>query len=77
MENVESEFIKQRDEGRMWFGADGKGIPRRKTYLSEREGKNVWTWWDNKGVGHSQEATKEIGKSSVRQQLLTIQNLFD
>ena len=60
--NVESEFIKQRDEGRMWFGADGKGIPRRKTYLSEREGKNVWTWWDNKGVGHSQEATKEIGK---------------
>ena len=60
--NVESEFIKQRDEGRMWFGADGKGTPRRKTYLSEREGKNVWTWWDNKGVGHSQEATKEIGK---------------
>lgn len=38
--NVESEFIKQRDEGRMWFGADGKGIPRRKTYLSEREGIN-------------------------------------
>ena len=26
--NVESEFIKQRDEGRMWFGADGKGISR-------------------------------------------------
>lgn len=22
----------------MWFGVDGKGIPRRKTYLSEREG---------------------------------------
>ena len=44
----------------MWFGTDGKGIPRRKTYLSEREGKNVWTWWDNKTVGHTQEATKEI-----------------
>ena len=38
MENVESEFIKQRGEGRMWFGVDGKGIPRQKTYLSEREG---------------------------------------
>ena len=46
----------------MWFGTDGKGIPRRKTYLYEREGKNVWTWWDNKSVGHTQEATKEIAK---------------
>ena len=60
--NIESEFIKQRDDGRIWFGADGMGIPRRKTYLSEREGKNVWTWWDNKSVGHTQEATKEISK---------------
>ena len=51
--NIESEFIKQRDDGRIWFGADGMGIPRRKTYLSEREGKNVWTWWDNKSVGHT------------------------
>ena len=60
--NIESEFIRQRDEGRIWFGTDGNGFPRRKTYLSEREGKNIWTWWDNKGVGHSQEATREIGK---------------
>ena len=60
--NIESEFIKQRDDGRIWFGADRMGIPRRKTYLSEREGKNVWTWWDNKSVGHTQEATKEISK---------------
>lgn len=58
--NVESEFIKQCQEGRMWFGKDGKGIPRRKTYLSEREGKNVWTWWPNSEVGHSQEATQEV-----------------
>ena len=60
--NIESEFLKQVEEGRMWFGTDGKGIPRRKTYLYEREGKNVWTWWDNKSVGHTQEATKEIAK---------------
>lgn len=58
--NVESEFLKQCEEGRMWFGKDGKGIPRRKTYLSEREGKNVWTWWPNSEVGHSQEATQEV-----------------
>lgn len=60
--NIESEFLKQKEEGRMWFGVDGNGIPRRKTYLNEREGKNVWTWWDNKSVGHSQEATKEMAK---------------
>ena len=60
--NIESEFLRQCEEGRIWFGADGNGIPRRKTYLNEREGKNVWTWWDNKSVGHTQEATKEISK---------------
>lgn len=58
--NIESEFLKQCEEGRMWFGKNGMGIPRRKTYLSEREGKNVWTWWPNSEVGHSQEATQEV-----------------
>ena len=58
--NVESEFLKQCEEGRMWFGKDGNGFPRRKTYLLEREGKNVWTWWSNSEVGHSQEATQEV-----------------
>ena len=58
-------FTKERmDEeiaaGRIWFGMDGKGVPRKKTYLSEREGRNMWTWWTNKEVGHTQEATKEI-----------------
>ena len=58
--NIESEFVKQCEEGRIWFGKDGMGIPRRKTYLCEREGKNVWTWWPNSDVGHSQEATQEV-----------------
>lgn len=58
--NIESEFKAQCEDGRMWFGKDGMGIPRRKTYLSEREGKNVWTWWPNSEVGHSQEATQEV-----------------
>lgn len=58
-------FTKQRmDEeiaaGRIWFGVDGRGVPRKKTYLSESEGRNVWTWWPNTEVGHTQEATKEL-----------------
>ena len=28
--------------------------------MSEREGRNIWTWWPNTEVGHTQEATKEI-----------------
>ena len=48
------------EDGRIWFGKDGKGVPRKKTYLSEREGRNLWTWWSNVEVGHTQEATKEI-----------------
>jgi adenine-specific DNA-methyltransferase len=43
----------------MWFGIDGKGVPRRKTYLFEKEGKAVWTWWPNSEVGHTQEAAQE------------------
>jgi adenine-specific DNA-methyltransferase len=50
------------EEGRIWFGKDGKGVPRKKTYLSEREGRNLWSWWPNTEVGHTQEATKEITK---------------
>lgn len=60
--NVEAAFLKQKEEGRMWFGLDGKGVPRRKTYLAERLGKNIWTWWSNKDVGHTQEGTLELKK---------------
>lgn len=46
--------------GHIWFGADGKGVPRKKTYLADRSGKTMWTWWPNIEVGHTQEATKEV-----------------
>ena len=46
--------------GHIWFGNDGKGVPRKKTYLADREGKTMWTWWPNTEVGHTQEATKEV-----------------
>ena len=51
--------MQQLAEGRFWFGTDGNGMPRRKTYLSKRAGKNMWTWWPNTEVGHTQEATNE------------------
>ena len=58
--NVEEVYKRLLSEGRMWFGADGKGVPRRKTYLNEREGRGTWTWWTNSEVGYTQLATQEV-----------------
>ena len=58
--HLESVYQNLLAEGRLWFGADGGGVPRKKTYLSEKEGKGVWTWWTNIEVGHTQEATQEV-----------------
>ena len=58
--NVEPALAKLFAEGRMWFGKDGKGRPRVKTYLSESEGIRAWTWWTNQECGHNQEGKKEI-----------------
>lgn len=55
-EKMESEIA----AGKIWFGKDGKGVPRKKTYLSKIKGQNAWTWWSNSEVGHNQEAKKEI-----------------
>ncbi len=69
--NVESVFKQLVEGGRMWFGRDGKGVPRRKTYLYESEGQTVWSWWPNSEVGHTQEAKKEtnaiFGKTDIFQ----------
>ena len=56
----EDTFKKLIDDGRVWFGSDGKSRPRLKKYLSESEGTNSWTWWTNDEVGHNQEGTKEV-----------------
>ena len=58
-------FTKERMEeeiaaGRIWLGKDGKGVPRKKTYLKDSTGVVPWTLWMNKEVGHNQEAKKEI-----------------
>ncbi len=60
--NVEPEFNRLFKEGRMWFGRDGKGRPRVKTYLSESEGVAAWTWWTHAEAAHNQEAKKEINE---------------
>ena len=57
--NVEEVFLSLKAEGRMWFGKNGRGMPRRKTYLSESEGNTAWSWWPNSEVGHTQESKKE------------------
>lgn len=69
--NIESVFLEQVEDNRIWFGTDGCGMPRRKTFLSEHEGVIPWTWWSNKEVGHNQEAKKE----SIR--LFGAANVFD
>lgn len=53
-------FKKLVEENRIWFGEDGKSRPRQKRFLSETDGANSWTWWNNTDVGHNQEATKEV-----------------
>ncbi len=58
--NTEEKFLQQVAEGRFWFGRNGDGVPRRKNYLSESDGRSSWTWWTNPEVGHNQEAKKEI-----------------
>ena len=60
--NTEEIYKKLLEDGRMWFGTDGLGVPRKKLYLNEREGKSTWTWWDNTEVGHTQEATQKLTK---------------
>lgn len=58
--NVEEVYLKLLEDNRMWFGVDGNGVPRKKVFLSEKEGKPIWTWWTNSEVGHTQEATQAL-----------------
>jgi adenine-specific DNA-methyltransferase len=57
---IESQYHRLCAEGRMWFGMDGRGMPRKKTYLREQEGRVSWTWWPNDEVGNTQESKKEV-----------------
>lgn len=56
---IEENYRKELAEGRIYFGKDGNGVPRRKNYLKDAKGLIPWTWWPHEEVGHSDEAKKE------------------
>jgi adenine-specific DNA-methyltransferase len=56
---TESEYQRLLSEGRLWFGADGNGVPRVKQFVSEASGLVPNTWWPHDEVGHTEEAKKE------------------
>ena len=57
---VESEYKKALADGRITFGSDGKGVPRRKQFLSDARGLVPWTWWPQDEVGHTGESKDEV-----------------
>ena len=57
---AEQTFLNLVTDNRIWFGPDGSNRPRLKKFLSESKGTRPWTWWDNRSVGHNQEASQEL-----------------
>jgi len=68
---LESEYLKLRIQGRIWFGKNGQGVPRVIRYLSEMNGLVPWTWWPHEEVGHTDKARKEV------QSMFGTQTAFD
>jgi adenine-specific DNA-methyltransferase len=68
---IESEFLRLKSEGRIYFGRAGSSQPSVIRYLSEVEGFVPWTWWPHEEVGHTDEARKEV------QALFGTQTAFD
>lgn len=55
------EFERLVAENRIWFGAKGNNVPRKKTFLSEVQGGVVpTTTWRFEEVGSTQDAKKEV-----------------
>lgn len=49
------------DDNRIWWGKEGKNVPRLKRFLSEiQQGVVPLTIWHNTEVGNTQDAKKEI-----------------
>lgn len=57
---IRREFDKAMADGRVTFGSDGNGVPRRKQFLSDARGLVPWSWWPFEEVGHTDEAKKEM-----------------
>lgn len=57
---TEPEYKKLLDDGRIWFGIHGDGMPRKKLYLTEENGIQSWTWWPHVDAGTNEEAKDEL-----------------
>ena len=57
---LEQEVMRLQNDKRLYFGSDGRGVPRKKLFLNEARGIVPWTWWPHEEVGHTDEAKKEI-----------------
>ncbi|HFG2016589.1 TPA: site-specific DNA-methyltransferase [Vibrio cholerae] len=50
-------------DNRIWFGTEGKNVPRLKRFLSEVQGGVVpQTWWSRDEVGDNQQSKREVAK---------------
>lgn len=59
----EAKFESLKSDNRIWWGADGNGMPRRKLFLSEaKDGIVPTTIWHHKEVGSTQDSKKELLK---------------
>jgi adenine-specific DNA-methyltransferase len=57
---IESEYLKLREEGRIYFGKNQDSQPQVIRYLSEVEGLVPWTWLPHEEGGHTDESKKEM-----------------
>jgi len=56
-----SSFEALRQDNRLWFGADGNNMPRRKRFLSEvSTGLVPMTWWNSENFSDNQTAKREV-----------------
>jgi site-specific DNA-methyltransferase (adenine-specific)/adenine-specific DNA-methyltransferase len=68
---IESEFLRLSSEGKIYWGANGNGVPRIKLHLKNADGLVPWTWLPHEEVGHTGESRIEI------RELLGTQTAFD
>lgn len=56
---TKEKFEELRADNRIWFGPEGKNVPRLKRFLDEvADSVPATTWWEHKDVGHNDEAKK-------------------
>src|SRR5690606_19974966 len=56
---IEENFLRLKENGRIYFGKDNNSQPNIIRYLDEVDGHVPWTWWNHEEVGHTDEAKKE------------------